>query len=156
MESIIKAFHIFNDIKIASKPHVCKMSLKSDMAIVWIDIWDSQNGISVKKIINWSLNIGSFITTVRGANMNSGVPQCKNCWKWGHTTFSCHFQGLRCIKHNRLHKSEHHHHFGWCCKANFKTNPLRLETKQGKPCPHTFKCINCKGDHQANSNTCSF
>ena len=38
MENIIKASHIFNDIKIASKPHVCKVSPKSDMAIVWIDI----------------------------------------------------------------------------------------------------------------------
>jgi len=81
MESVIKASHIFNNIKIASKPHVCKVSPKSDMTIVWIDIWDSQNGASAKKIINQSLNIGSFITTVRDANMNPGVLQCKNCWK---------------------------------------------------------------------------
>jgi len=81
IESIIKASHIFNDIKIASKPRVCKVSPKSDMAIIWIDIWDSQNGVSAKKIINQSLNVRSFIATVRDANMNPGVPQCKNCWK---------------------------------------------------------------------------
>jgi len=81
MESIIKASHIFNNIKIASKPYVCKVSQKSNMVIVWIDIWDSQNGASAKKIINQSLNVGSFIATIRGANMNPGVPQCKNCWK---------------------------------------------------------------------------
>jgi len=81
MESIIKASHIFNNIKIASKPCVYKVSLKSDMAIIWIDIWDSQNGMSAKKIINQSLNVGSFIATVRGANMNPEVPQCKNYWK---------------------------------------------------------------------------
>jgi len=38
LEGIIKVTHVFNDIKIASKPYVCKVSPKSDMAIVWIDI----------------------------------------------------------------------------------------------------------------------
>ena len=108
MENIIKASHIFNDIKIASKLHVCKVSPKSDMAIVWINIWDSQNGLAAKRIINQSFNIGNFVTTIRGANMNPGIPQCKNCWKWGHTTFACRFQGSRCIKCNGPHKSKHH------------------------------------------------
>ena len=81
MENIIKASHIFNDIKIASKPCVCKVSLKLDMAIVWIDIWDSQNGSAAKRIINRSFNIGNFVATIKRANMNLGVPQCKNCWK---------------------------------------------------------------------------
>ena len=79
MENIIKASHIFNDIKIASKPRVCKVSLKSDIVIVWIDIWNSQNGLAAKRIINRSFNIGNLVTTIRGANMNPDVPQCKNC-----------------------------------------------------------------------------
>jgi len=40
VEKIIKDNHIFNNIILASKPHVIKVSLKSDMTIVWIDIWD--------------------------------------------------------------------------------------------------------------------
>ena len=78
VESIIKSTHIFNNIKVASKPHICKISSKLDMTIVWIDIWDLQNGLLAKKIINRSFNVGSFIMSVRGANMNSGIPQCKN------------------------------------------------------------------------------
>ena len=35
-----------------SRPRVIKVSPKSDMAIVWIDIWDTQNGNNAKKIIN--------------------------------------------------------------------------------------------------------
>ena len=31
-----------------------------------------------------------------------------------------------------------------------------METKQGKPCLYTFKCLNCKDNHQANSNNCPF
>ena len=38
IDNILKTTHIFNDMVLASKPKVIKVSLKSDMAIVWIDI----------------------------------------------------------------------------------------------------------------------
>jgi len=40
VKTIIKLTHIFNEIKVASKPHVVKVSSKSDIAIIWIDIWN--------------------------------------------------------------------------------------------------------------------
>ena len=156
VDTILKQNHIFDNISLASKPRVIKVSPKSDMAIVWIDIWDVQSGKNAKLLINRCFNVGNHIATIRGANMNPGVPQCKNCWKWGHSTFSCRIQGAKCVKCNGPHKSEHHREFGWCCKANYKINPPRLETKKGEPCPHSFKCSNCKGDHQADSNACPF
>ena len=156
IEMILKQNQIFNNISLASKPWVIKVSPKSDMSIVWIDIWDVQSGSNVKMLINWCFNIGKYIAIIQGANMNPGVPQCKNCWKWGHATFSCRIQGLKCTKCNSPHKSENHREFGWCYKLNDKINPPRLETKKGEPCPHTFKCLNCHGDHQANSNVCPF
>ena len=156
VESILRSSHIFNDIVLASRPCIIKVSPKSDMSIIWIDIWDSQSGSNAKKIINRRFNVESFIATVWGANMNLGVPQCKNCWKWGHMAGVCHIQGTKCLKCNGPHLVEHHCHFTWCCKANNKINPPRLETKKGIPCPHLFKCINSKGDHQANSSDCPF
>ena len=90
IETIIKQNHIFDNISLSSKPRVIKVSPKSDMAIVWIDIWDVQSGHNAKLLINRCFNVGNNIATIRGANMNLGVPQCKNCWKWGHSTFSCH------------------------------------------------------------------
>ena len=156
VETILKQNHIFDNISLVSKPRVIKVSPKSDMAIVWLDIWDVQSGKNAKLLINRCFNVGNYIATIRGVNMNPGVLQCKNCWKWRYSTFSCHIQGAKCVKCNGPHKSEHHREFGWCCKANDKTNPPRLETKKGEPCPHFFKCSNCKGDHQADSNTCPF
>ena len=156
VETILKQNHIFNNISLASKPRIIKVSPKSDMAIVWIDVWDVQSGQNAKLLINRCFNMGNHIATIRGANMNPGVPQCKNCWKWGHSTFSCRIQGAKCAKCNGPHKSEHHREFGWCCKANAKINPPRLETKKDEPCSHSFKCSNCKEDHQANSNDCPF
>ena len=97
------------------------------MAIVWIDIWDVQSGQNAKILINRCFNVGNYIATIRGANMNPGVPQCKNCWKWGHSTFSCRIQGAKCVKCNGPHKSEHHREFSWCCKSNAKINPPVME-----------------------------
>ena len=156
IKKILKNNHIFNTIDLASRPRIIKVSLKSDMAIIWINIWDTQNSFKAKSIINWHFNMGSFIATVYDANMNPGVLQCKKGWKWGHTVGVWHIQGSKCIKCNGPHQTVHHCHFTWCCKANKKTNPLRLETKKGNPCPHTFKCLNCKDDHQANSTKSAF
>ena len=38
VETIIKQNHIFNNITLTSKPRVIKVSPKSDMAIIWINI----------------------------------------------------------------------------------------------------------------------
>jgi len=64
VKSILKSNHIFNDIVLTSKPCIIKVSPKSDMAIIWIDIWDTQSGSNTKKIINRCFNVGSFIATV--------------------------------------------------------------------------------------------
>ena len=144
---ILKQNHIFDNISLASRPRVIKISPKSDMSIIWIDIWDVQSGSNVKMLINRCFNVEQYITTIWRANMNPGIPQCKNCWKWDHMTFSCRIQGSKYVKCNSPHKSENHHNFGWCYKANTKINPLRLEIKKGEPCPYSFKYLNCHGNH---------
>jgi len=52
IENILKKNHIFNNVILASRPRVIKVSPKSDMAIIWIDIWDTQNSFKAKTIIN--------------------------------------------------------------------------------------------------------
>jgi len=81
IEGVLKETHLFNGVTLASKSHIIKASPKLDMAVVWLDIWDSQSGSLAKNIINCRFNIRRFIATIKGTNMNPGVPQCKNCWK---------------------------------------------------------------------------
>ena len=73
MESIIKQNQIFDNITLISKLWVIKVSPKSDMSIIWINIWDVQSGSRAKGLINQYFNIGRYIVTIRGANMNSSV-----------------------------------------------------------------------------------
>jgi len=58
VEDIIKKNHIFNNIVLASKSCIIKISPKLDMAIVWSDIWDVQGGSKAKGLINRCLYIG--------------------------------------------------------------------------------------------------
>ena len=154
IEGVLKNSHLFKNASLASKPCVIKASPKSDKAVVWVDIWDSQNGSCVKNIINQRFNVGWYIATVRRTNMNPGIPQCKNCWKWGHSTLSCRSHISRCTKCYGAHDTEHHREKAWCCMENKKLN--RAATNVGEPCPHVFKCVNCKGDHQADSYSCLY
>ena len=79
IKTILKQNHIFDNISLISKPRVIKVLSKSDMSIVCIDIWNAQSRSNTKMLINRCFNVGSYITTIRGANMNPGIPQCKNC-----------------------------------------------------------------------------
>ena len=74
VEKIIKSNHIFNNIAVISKPRIIKVSLKSDIAIIWLDIWDVQSGSKAKSLINRCFNIGNHITTICSANINPDIP----------------------------------------------------------------------------------
>jgi len=52
VEVILKQNQIFDNIKLVSKPRVIKVSPKSDMSIIWIDIWDIQSSSKAKCLIN--------------------------------------------------------------------------------------------------------
>ena len=80
IENIIKQNQIFDNIVLTSKLCIIKVSPKSDMSIIWIDIWNIQSGSKAKGLINKCFNVRRFIVTIWGANMNPGVPQYKNCW----------------------------------------------------------------------------
>jgi len=111
IENILKNNHLFNDIVLASKLHIIKISPKANMAIIWIDIWNTQNESNAKKVINQRFNISSYIVTVQSTNMNPGILQYKNCWKWEHMAGVYHIQGAKCVKYNGSYLTEHYCHF---------------------------------------------
>jgi len=58
IEGILKETYLFKDVVLASKLHVIKVSSKSDIVVVWVDIWDSQSSSLAKNIINHHFNVG--------------------------------------------------------------------------------------------------
>ena len=73
IEVILKQNHIFNNISLAFKPRVIKVSPKSDMSIVWLDIWNIQSSSNAKTLINRCFNVGNYIAMIQDANMNPSV-----------------------------------------------------------------------------------
>ena len=64
IEMILKQNHIFDNISLISKPRVIKVSSKSDMSIVWLDIWDVQSGSNAKMLINRCFNVSNYIAII--------------------------------------------------------------------------------------------
>jgi len=73
VEEILKRNHIFNNITLESRLCIIKVSPKSDMAIIWFDIWDVQSSSNAKGLINRCFNVRSYIIIIRGTNISSGV-----------------------------------------------------------------------------------
>lgn len=51
IKRIFKKSYIFNNT-LASKPCIIKVLHKSDMAVIWVNIWNSQSESATKNIIN--------------------------------------------------------------------------------------------------------
>ena len=76
---LMKHIELFENISLAAKPRIIRASPKLDIAIIWFDIWDTQNGSKAKLLINLFFNLGRHIATIRATNINPSVPQCHNC-----------------------------------------------------------------------------
>jgi len=57
VEDIMRKNHVFNNMTLVLRPQVIKVSPKSDIAIVWIDIWDVQSNSKAKELINRCFNL---------------------------------------------------------------------------------------------------
>jgi len=70
---IMSHTEFFENISLAAKPRIIKAFPKSDMAIIWFDIWDTQSRSKAKLLINHSFNFGRYIATIRATNMDPGI-----------------------------------------------------------------------------------
>ena len=73
VQEIFKKNHIFNNIAMTLKSQVIKVSSKSDIFIIWFDIWDVQSKSKAKSFINRCFNVRSYIVTIRGVNIKPEV-----------------------------------------------------------------------------------
>ncbi|KAL7283508.1 hypothetical protein ACG7TL_002941 [Trametes sanguinea] len=72
------------------------------------------------------------------------LPQCANCWTWGHTAKRCHHPYVVCARCGGPHPARFHHGKAACCKTDPNFG------KPGFQCPHPPWCCNCGGPHFAN------
>jgi len=74
VEIIIRNNHIFNNITVASRSRIIKVLPKSDIAIIWLDVWNAQSESKAKGPINRYFNIGNYIAAIQDIDMNLYIP----------------------------------------------------------------------------------
>jgi hypothetical protein len=131
-------------------PRVIKSKGSNDMAVVFLDVWDSQNGINMKDVVNKMYHICGKLVRIEYARPREFVPQCQKCWAWTHGTKACCLNHYRCPKCNGGHREENHNMFAECCSEERKINGFISN------CTHTSKCRNCGDNHAANDYSCVY
>ena len=64
IKRVLKNTYLFKDIVLALKLCVIKASPKSNMVVIWVDIWDFQSGSLAKNIINYHFNVEHFVAII--------------------------------------------------------------------------------------------
>jgi hypothetical protein len=140
----------FRGLDCVKKPSVVKCRGSNDMAVVFLDVWDSKNGIRTKELVNKVYHIGGKLIRVEYARQREFVPQCQKCWSWTHGTSRCRINHQWCARCGGPHKTENHNEFSTCC------GELRKKGEFKGTCEHTVRCLNCKGAHTADSFKCVY
>ena len=61
---IIKSNYLFNNLSLILNPRAVKASPKSDIVVIWIDVWNNQSSKNNKMLINRCFNIGQQIIII--------------------------------------------------------------------------------------------
>jgi hypothetical protein len=120
------------------------------MAIAFVNVWDSKNGICTKELVNKVYHIGGKLIKLEYARQRKFGPQCQNCWSWTHGTSLSRINHQQCARCGQPHKTKNHDLFATCCGVVKKTADYT------GVCAHPLKCINCKGAHLASNSKCVY
>ncbi|KAF7776747.1 hypothetical protein Agabi119p4_5140 [Agaricus bisporus var. burnettii] len=140
----------FRGLECVRKPAVVRSRGSKDMAVAFVDVWDSKTGSRTKDLVNKVYHIRGKLIKVEYARQREFVPQCQKCWKWNHGTSRCRLSHQLCARCGQPHMTKNHTAFATCCGAARKREDWTGE------CKHEIKCINCKGNHTADSTKCTY
>ncbi|KAF7763792.1 hypothetical protein Agabi119p4_8329 [Agaricus bisporus var. burnettii] len=140
----------FRGLECVRKPAVVRSRGSKDMAVAFVDVWDTKTGSRTKELVNKVYHIRGKLIKVEYARQREFVPQCQKCWKWNHGTSRCRISHQLCARCGQPHMTKNHTAFATCCGAARKKEDWTGE------CKHEIKCINCKGNHTADSSKCTY
>ncbi|KAF9439757.1 hypothetical protein P691DRAFT_637990, partial [Macrolepiota fuliginosa MF-IS2] len=71
-------------------------SPKAKFATMWIDLSNSQRGTRASQLIGHHLFLNEAEVLIKGVKAHTGMPQCQQCWHWGHNTEVCRHPVICC------------------------------------------------------------
>ncbi|KXN85786.1 hypothetical protein AN958_10840 [Leucoagaricus sp. SymC.cos] len=150
----MRVSNLSNHFVLVGPPQVVRNSKLSDTATAYFEVWDSQRGTHAANLVGHSLQFGHWTSRVMEASANPGASLCQRCWRWGHSSQTCHQKMPRCPLCSEPHYRDAHRAFAGCCKENARQGVPPTPT--GQPCPHPPHCLNCHQAHTADSRQCPF
>ncbi|THH26555.1 hypothetical protein EUX98_g7634 [Antrodiella citrinella] len=120
---------------------------------------DTRSGVVAARIIQKkSLRINLVDCPVHIMSTNPHVPQCQNCFCWGHLAYACKKVPVCSFCGRRGHKIEDHNVMASCCSAATNTKDKALPPLEF--CDATTscrpRCHNCGEPHAATARICDF
>ncbi|KAF7777776.1 hypothetical protein Agabi119p4_3848 [Agaricus bisporus var. burnettii] len=86
----------FRGLECVRRPAVVRSRGSKDMAVAFVDVWDSKTGSRTKDLVNKVYHIRGKLIKVEYARQREFVPQCQKCWKWNHGTSRCRISHQLC------------------------------------------------------------
>ncbi|KAF8702357.1 hypothetical protein AX14_014405 [Amanita brunnescens Koide BX004] len=134
---------LWRDVEIFSPP--CFLPMKADAAggTVIVSVVDDNVGSVGRKLMNSTVNFsGASRRCLRWVEKEAQL-QCTQCQVWGHISYNCLSNIMRCSKCGGPHDYRQHDRYCDTCKKG-----------KGHLC--LPKCFNCHGPHFANGKDCVF
>ncbi|XP_006463074.1 hypothetical protein AGABI2DRAFT_119893 [Agaricus bisporus var. bisporus H97] len=72
----------FRGLECVRRPAVVRSRGSRDMAVAFVDVWDSKTGSRTKDLVNKVYHIRGKLIKVEYTRQREFVPQCQKCWKW--------------------------------------------------------------------------
>ena len=134
---------IWRDVEIFSPP--CFLPMKTDAAggTVIVSVVDHNVGSVGRKLMNSVVNFSGASRRCLHWVEKEAQLQCTQCQAWGHISYNCLSNIMRCSKCAGPHDYRQHDRYCNTCKKG-----------KGHLC--VPKCFNCHGPHFANSKDCIF
>ncbi|KXN85792.1 hypothetical protein AN958_10838 [Leucoagaricus sp. SymC.cos] len=86
----MRVSNLSNHFVLVGPPWVVRNSKSSDTATAYLEVWDSQRGTHAANLVGHSLQFGHWTSRIMEASANPGASLCQRCWRWGHSSQTCH------------------------------------------------------------------
>ena len=139
----LMAHELWRDVEIFSQPRFLPMKQGAAGGTVIVSVVDDNQGSVGCKLMNTVVSFsGASRRCLRWVEKEAQL-LCTQCQCWGHLSYNCLSNVMRCSKCAGLHDYRQHDKFCEICKSG-----------KGRLC--LPKCHNCHGPHFSNSKECVF
>src|SRR6266704_3112222 len=134
----------WSDVQLIEPVKVLENKRVLGVATLLCKVVDDEKGSKAKELLKALVHFGPEVHRCREWFNCPPTRQCSVCQRWGHTAYNCRVHSSFCTICAEPHPTSAHH---YSCKSEGCAGKCQCETE---------RCINCKGHHGADSNTCPF